>query len=576
MNETYNLFNLLQLLGSIGVFLYGMMKMSDALQKVAGEKMRNILAAMTSNPLKGILTGTFITSVIQSSSATTVMVVSFVNAGLMSLTQSIGVIMGANIGTTATAWIISLLGFKADIASLALPIIALGVPLLMLKSKQKKSIGELLIGFALLFMGLALMKANVPDLAKNPEILSFLQNYTNNGMWSVLLFVLIGTVITMVIQSSSATVALTLIMCANRWIDFDIAAAMVLGENIGTTITANLAAIVANVSARRAALAHTVFNIFGVIWVLLLFRFSLNLVAYVAELVNAGNPFDKSLPNTAYITAVTISLSLFHSIFNIVNTCILVWFTKHIAKLVTKIVKQKDNEEVFRLRYIASGMMSTTTLSLQQAKLEICLYGKRCAKMFSIMREMFDGNDQKKFSEQFAKIEKYEEISDRIEVEIANYLAKVSEGDLSEISVYRVQGMYKVIDEIESIADAIYNLSRTLKRKKENKIEFESNMTDDINALFDAVQKALDVMLDNLEKGYTMLPNIQSAYECEKEINTMRTQLRDKHILNLDDGQYSYSSGTVYVDLINEAEKLGDYIINVSEAIFEISQRGKE
>jgi phosphate:Na+ symporter len=563
------IFAILKLVGSVGLFLYGMVKMSDALQKVAGEKMRHVLASMTSTPLKRILTGTLVTSVIQASGATTVMVVSFVNAGLMTLTQSVGVIMGANIGTTTTAWLISLLGFQTDIAALALPIIAFGVPMMMMKSKQKKTIGELLIGFALLFMGLALMKENVPDIGSNPAILSFLQNYTNGGMFSVLLFVAVGTVLTIVIQSSSATVALTLVMCANGWISFEIATAMVLGENIGTTITANIAAMVANVSARRAALAHTVFNVFGVIWVLILYHPFLNLVAHISESIGAGNPFTD-------LGAVAIAISVFHSTFNITNTLILVWFTKLIVKTVTKVIKQKDTgEEIFRLRYITTGLMSTAALSLHQAKLEISLYAKRCMRMFSFVREMLNGVEPEKFGEQFVRIEKYEDISDRIEVEIANYLAKVSEGDLSELNVHRVQGMYKMIDEIESIADSAYNLARTLKRKNENKVEFDKTMNKDLNDIFDIVQKALNIMSSNLDKEFTQLSEIHNAYECEKDINVKRSQLRDKHILNLENGKYTYSEGTVYIDLINEAEKLGDYIINVSEAVFEISQRNE-
>ena len=562
-------FAILKLVGAIGVFLYGMMKMSDALQKVAGEKMRKILASMTSTPIKRVLTGTLVTSVIQSSSATTVMVVSFVNAGLMSLVQAVGVIMGANIGTTATAWLISLLGFNADIASLSLPIIAFGVPLLMLKSKRKKTIGELLIGFALLFMGLALMKANVPNLSESPEVLSFLQSYTDGGILSVLLFVLIGTVLTVVIQSSSATMALTLVMCVEGWIPFDMAAAMVLGENIGTTITANIAAMVANVSARRAALSHTVFNVFGVIWVLILFRPFLNLIAYISGAIGAGDPFTT-------LGAVAIALSLFHTIFNVTNTFILMWFTKLIVKTVTKIIPQKDtNEEVFRLQYITTGMMSTAALSLQQAEQEISLYAQRCSRMFLIVREMFDGKTGK-FDEQFERVEKYEDISDRVEVEIAKYLGKVSEGDLSEINVNRIQGMYKIIDDIESIADSIYNLARTLKRRNEYNVAFDDEMNNDLNNLFNIVQKALDVMNANLGKGYTQLSGIHNAYEREKEVNEKRTHLRDKHILSLENGKYSYSSGTVYIDLVNEAEKLGDYIINISEALFEMSQRNDD
>jgi phosphate:Na+ symporter len=356
-------------------------------------------------------------------------------------------------------------------------------------------------------------------------------------------------------------------MCANGWISFDIAAAMVLGENIGTTITANLAAMVANVSAKRAALAHTVFNIIGVVWILALYYPFLSLVCMVSELIGAGNPYSD-------IAAITISLSLFHSMFNITNTLVLVWFTNWIVKIVTKVIKQKDTgEEIFRLQYITTGMMSTSALSLHQAKQEICLYAKRCTRMFTIVREMFDGKEAEKYEELFARIEKYEDISDRIEVEIAKYLSKVSEDDLSEISAHRMQGMYKIIDEIESIADSNYNLARTLRRKNENKVEFDSEMTKDLNDLFNIVQKALDVMNNNLDKGYTQLPDIHNAYEREKEINETRTHLRDMHVLNLENGKYTYSSGTVYIDLINEAEKLGDYIINISEALFEISQR---
>jgi phosphate:Na+ symporter len=557
------LYSVLKLVGSIGLFLYGMVKLSDGLQNIAGDRMRGFLATMTSNPLKRILTGTLITSVVQSSSATTVMVVSFVNAGLMTLTQSVGVIMGANIGTTATAWIISLLGFKADIAASAIPIIAIGAPLMMMKSRKKKMTGELLIGFALLFLGLSYMKACVPNIGSSPEILAFLQNYTSGGIFSVLLFVLIGTILTIIIQSSSATVALTLVMCTNGWIPFEMAAAMVLGENIGTTITANLAAMVANVSARRAAMSHTVFNVVGVVWILAIYYPFLNLVTMVCESFGGGNPMTD-------MAAVAVALSLFHSMFNITNALLLVWFTPRIVTLVTKLIKQKDaDEELFRLRHISAGMMTTVALSLHQAKLEAIVFAKRCAKMFLYVREMFDGREPEKFAERFKRIEKYEEISDRIEAEIAGYLIKILENDLSEANAHLTQCLFKVINEMESIADAVYNLARTIKRRNENKIEFDEVMTAEMNELFDLVQKSLDLMSLTLNKDRATPTDIHDAYECEKTINVKRSQLRDRHIANFENGKYSYATVTVFIDLINEAERLGDYIINVSEATFE-------
>ena len=369
-------FKILTLLGSLGLFLYGMTLMSEALQKVAGDKLRNILAAMTSNSVSRILTGLFVTAVIQSSSATTVMVVSFVNAGLLSLVQSIGVIMGANIGTTFTAWLISLLGFKADIAVLAIPLIAFGFVFMMCKAKKKKSIGELIIGFSLLFLGLSFLKESVPDLRSTPEVLEFLQQWTNYGFGSVLLFVGVGTILTIVLQSSSATMALTLVMCNNGWIPFEMGAAMVLGENIGTTITANIAASVANVSARRAAMGHSVFNVFGVLWCLILFHPFLNLVSKIIMAMGLDNP----LVAGASSNSVLYAISMVHTLFNIINTLLLVWFTNQIATLVTKIIKGKKDEEVFRLQFIQGGILSTSELSLNQAKEEIVHYADICRR----------------------------------------------------------------------------------------------------------------------------------------------------------------------------------------------------
>ncbi|HRW63317.1 MAG TPA: Na/Pi symporter, partial [Bacteroidales bacterium] len=360
----YSFLDFLTLVGSLGLFLYGMKLMSEALQKIAGDNMRNILAKMTSNPVKGVFTGLLITVVIQSSSATTVMMVSFVNAGLLSLTESIGVIMGANIGTTVTAWLISILGFKVDISIISLPLIGIGFPLLFSRTGKKKSWGEFIIGFAMLFLGLDFLKNSVPDIKSHPDILEFLRDYTSSGFGSHLLFLTIGTVLTIIIQSSSATMALTLVMCNNGWISFDIAAAMVLGENIGTAVTANIAAAVANVSAKRAARAHLIFNIMGVIWVSLIFNFFLSSINWFILKIGGVSPYDSPL-------AIPIALSIFHSSFNIANTLIFIWFTKFIIAIVTKLVPQREEAEEFRLKYINTGLLSTAELSIHQAKKEI-------------------------------------------------------------------------------------------------------------------------------------------------------------------------------------------------------------
>ena len=556
-------FQILKLLGSLGLFLYGMTLMSEGLQKVAGEKMRSILAAMTSNSFKRILTGLFITSIIQSSSATTVMVVSFVNAGLLSLTQSVGVIMGANIGTTVTAWIISLLGFKFDISMFSIPLVGIGFALMMFRSRKKKSLGELLIGFALLFLGLTFLKDSVPDLKANPEIFAFLQQWTNFGFGSVLIFVLIGTVLTMIMQSSSATMALTLVMASYGWIPFELAAAMVLGENIGTTITANIAASVANVSARRAALAHSVFNVFGVIWVLVLFKPVLLIVSKITFLVFGLDPYVSS-------EATLYGVSFLHTLFNITNTLILVWFTPQIVKLVTKAIKSKEAEEVFRLKYIQGGILSTAELSLTQAKQEIVGFAKLSKQQFVYAREAVKVCETDKFEDLYNKIEHYEQITDKIEIEIANYLNSISEGELSEESARRLQAMYTIISEIESIGDSGYNIARILNRKKIHGKKFDTDMINKLDRMFVILDKASDNMIENLDKGYTKLDGIANAVDSEEEINEYRNILKEEHLLSLEHNKYNYQTGVYYMDIVAECEMTGDYIINVSEAIIEI------
>lgn len=559
-------FKVLTLLGSLGLFLYGMTLMSEALQKVAGDKLRSFLAAMTSNSIKRIFTGLFITAIIQSSSATTVMVVSFVNAGLLSLVQSIGVIMGANIGTTVTAWLIAFLGFKADIAILSIPLIGFGFAFMMCKAKRKKSIGELLIGFALLFLGLTYLKDSVPDLRSTPEVLAFLQEWTNFGFLSVLIFVLIGTVLTIILQSSSATMALTLVMCNNGWIPFEMGAALVLGENIGTTITANIAAAVANVSARRAARAHSVFNLFGVLWVLILFHPFLYVVSKIIVAFGCDNPLAPGASNTCMLYAV----AMVHTLFNVCNTLLLVWFIPQIVKLVTYLVKSPKEEEVFRLQYIQAGMLSTAELSLGQAKNEITHFAELCRRQYAYARQAINAQTQEEFDAMYKKLEHYEQITDKIEFEIAKYLNNISEGELSEESGRRIQAMYKIISELESIGDSGFNIARILQRRNIHNKVFDPNMIKKLNYMMDLLDKGFEIMLHNLNMGYTKLHDISNAQDIEQDINEYRNNLKEEHLLNLENNTYGYLTGVYYMDLVGECEHVGDYMINISEAVIEI------
>ncbi|MCK9626082.1 MAG: Na/Pi cotransporter family protein [Bacteroidales bacterium] len=567
---------ILSLLGSLGLFLYGMTLMSESLQKVAGNGLRRFLASMTSNPFKRILTGLCVTAIIQSSSATTVMVVSFVNAGLLTLTQSIGVIMGANIGTTVTAWFISLLGFKADISMISIPLIGLGFAFMMSKKSKRKTIGELIIGFALLFLGLSFMKDSVPDLNSSPEILAFLKSWTGWGFGSVLIFVGIGTLLTIVLQSSSATVALTLVMINFGWIPFEMAAAMVLGENIGTTITANIAASVGNTSAKRTALAHTVFNMFGVIWVLALFKPFLTLISKIVMGLGCANPFtpfcvtNQIDPALASMTML-YSISMLHTLFNVTNTLIMVWFVPTIVKIVKWIIPGSKDEEIFRLQYIQGGILSTAELSLDQSKREIVHFAQLMKKQYSYAHEAILLADNDKFNELFNKLEHYEQIADQVEYEIANYLNEIGEEELSHESGRRTQAMYKIIGELESIGDSGYNIGRILQRKNINNIHFDQNIVNKIIHMLYLVEVALDVMIVNCDRGYTKISNISNALDAEYDINEYRNNLREEHLLNLENNAYSYLVGVYYMDIISELERVGDFIINISEAIVEIN-----
>ena len=568
---------ILTLLGALGMFLYGMNLMSSGLQKAAGDRLRGFLSSMTSNPFKGVLTGLGVTTVIQSSSATTVMVVSFVNAGLLTLAQAISVIMGANIGTTVTAWLVSWLGFKADISIFAVPLMAVGFILSCSKKSSRRNISELIVGFSLLFLGLSLMKNSVPDLRETPEVLAFIQSWQGPGIGNVLLFLVVGTILTLVLQSSSATMALTIMMLNFGWINFDMACAMVLGENIGTTITANIAASVGNASAKRSALAHTVFNVFGVIWAIIFFGLFLKLVGGItAGIFGLPNPAAEGFKVVAGVdgaqsesqTAALYGLSMLHTLFNTINTLILIWFIPFIEKLVCKIIKNKKNEEkeVFRLKYIESGPLATPELALEQASKEIIHFAQISRNGLGYVRSAINETDRDKFEEYRAKLVKYEEISDKIEYEIATFLNDVSAQEISQNTSRQIKAMYKIIGELESLGDSGESISRILSRRNIHKKEFDADTIKKLNKLIDAVDNAYVAMIDNLTKADEgHLEEVSNAYAAEERINNLRNDLRDEEIESIEHERKNYQTSVYYLDIVNELEKMGDFMINISQ-----------
>src|SRR5574344_58784 len=554
------LLTVLGLLGALGMFLYGMTIMSDSLQKIAGDKLRVLLTKMTSNRFRGILTGIGITSVIQASAATIVMVVSFVNAGLISLPGAISIIMGANIGTTVTAWIVSLLGFKVSIVAFSLPLIAIATPLMF--TKKYKVLGTFIIGFSLLFYGLGLLQAQVPDFTQ-PQYASVLEvvgKLSNYGYGSILLFVLIGTIVTVVIQSSSAMMAVTLVMCSKGLISFEMACALCLGENIGTTITANIAAIVANKTAKRAARAHTLFNITGVIWVLILFKPVIYLLSHFVMALGGTNSL---IPTAA---SIPIALSCFHSFFNIANSAILVWFIPTIIKILNKMVPEGDDEEEFRLKYITNGLISSGEIALEPAKKEIEVFSRRVVRMFEFIPELLGMKNEKEFNALMERTKKYEEITDRMELEIAGYLTKVSENGLSKSGSMQVEAMLRIVDNLESIGDSCYQLSLSIESKNKQNIWFSQHLRDNIDQMFDLIRRALAEMNDNLSENYTFVDGTR-AEGIEESINKFRDELREEHTEAIKDNQYTYQTGIVYSNFYAQLEKLGDFVINITQAI---------
>ena len=579
--------------------------MSEGLQKAAGDRLRNILSAMTRNRFTGTLTGFLITALIQSSSASTVMVVSFVNAGLMTLAQSMAVIMGANVGTTFTAWVIALFGFKVNISAFVLPLIGLSIPLLFAKSSRNKSIGEFLIGFAFLFMGLDMISKYVPDLQSNPEMFAFLQHYSSMGFGSVLIFMFVGLVVTMVIQSSAATFAITLIMCSKGWIDFDLSCALILGSNIGTTVTPLLASMSGNVAAKRTAMGHLLFNLLGCVWVLCVFYPFVHLNVWITEELGQGDPtqlasyvnhiektqpdvyyhlFDNSLPQGHEVIAkvselqqsVSIGLSVFHTVFNLINLAIMIWFTNLYVKIVCKLVpaKHKEDEE-FQLKFISGGLVSATELNITQAEKEIAVFGERVGRMLDMAKDLVHTKrDSEEFSTLYSRLEKYEDISDRMEIEIAHFLNRVAEGRLSNEGKHKIAGMLRMVSEIESIADCCMGDGKILVRKNQSGVKFNEEIYDNIDAMFAHVKGAMNSMLallGNME--HASEHEIIKSYNKEREINNFRNQLRTGNIANINDKHYEYQAGIYYMDLVANLEKTGDYIINVVDAIKELMRQ---
>ena len=556
----------------MGMFLYGMNLMSAGLQKAAGSKMRGFLTAMTSNPFKGVLTGLGITSVIQSSSAATVMTVGFVNAGLLTLSQAVGVIMGANIGTTVTAWLVSLLGFKADISLFAVPLMAVGFILSLSKRDKRRHISELIIGFSLLFLGLSLMKQSVPDLKQTPEVLAFIQDWTSYGFGSVLIFLLFGTVLTLVLQSSSATMAITLIMVNMGWIPFEMGAAMVLGENIGTTITANIAASVGTPNARRAAMAHTLFNVFGVIWALILFTPFLKFVGTTITWMGLPNPMDIAHSADIVMTseqeiASLYGVSMLHTLFNLINTLVLVWFVPVIVKVVCKIIKDKktDKEDTIKLKFIDAGPLSTAELAVGQARNEVIHFAEISRRNIDHIRQVIAADKDDEFNAARERLVKYEEISDRIEYEIAQFLNALPEDSISD----ETRTETKRMGELESLGDSGESISRILARRNSHERTFTEEQKSKLNLMLTSVDKAYGIMIDNLRSEELSQLGLRMATDCEFEINEMRNNIREEEIRKIEKDGASYLSSVYYLDTLSEIERMGDYIINISQALEE-------
>ena len=555
----------LKIIGSLALLIYGMKVMSEALQKMAGSQLRHILGAMTTNRFTGMLTGTFITCAVQSSSATTVMTVSFVNAGLLTLAQAISVIMGANIGTTLTAWIMSL-GFSVNLIDFVFPAFIVG--LVLIYTRRHRYIGDFLFGIAFMFFSLVLLSqaGNELQLDNNPELVEFFKSFDTGSYLTIIAFLLIGTVITCIVQSSAAVMAITILLCSTGVLPIYLGIALVMGENIGTTATANLAALGANTQARRAALAHLMFNVFGVIWVLVFFYPFVNMVCSIVDY----NPADGNVG----AQKLSIVLAMFHTMFNVCNTFLLIWFIPQMEKVVCKMIKpsRRDEDEDFRLRFISSGIMQSPELSVLEARKEITSFAERIQRMFSMVRDLLETNNDADFAKLFARIEKYETISDNMEIEIAKYLDNVSNAHLSDETKGKIRAMLREISEIESIGDSCYNIARTINRKIKGKEDFTDEQYQHLHQMFSLTNDSLTQM-NVIVSGRKDNLDVNRSFNIENEINNYRTQLKSQNINDVNDHKYTYAIGTMYMDIISECEKLADYVVNVVEVRMGTRQR---
>ena len=549
----------LQLLGSLGLLIYGMRMMSEALQKMAGPQLRHILARMTTNRLTGMLTGTLVTCAVQSSSATTVMTVSFVSAGLLTLAQAISVIMGANIGTTLTAWIMSL-GYNVDLTSVVYPAFLVGMVLIY--KKRHRYVGDFLFGTAFLFLSLVMLSSagKAMDLEHNKEVIAFFASFDTSSHFTILAFLAIGTLITCIVQSSAAVMAITILLCSTGVLPIYLGIALVMGENIGTTATANLVALGANTQARRAALAHLLFNVFGVIWVLIVFYPFVNMVCKLVGYDPAAGGQTQLLP---------VVLAMFHTCFNVINTAILIWFVPQMERAVYWLLptKGEGKEEEFRLQYIQSNLVQTPEIAVLQAQKETAAFGLRVGRMFGMVRQLFDDADGKQFEEQFSKIEHEEDLTDRMEIEIARYLEQVSDDHLSNETKQKIRQMMREISELESIGDACYKMARTLSRKGESGKQFTDHQNAQLQSMIELCDEALTQM-NTVMHGHRSEHDIRESYRIENRINELRVRLKTENVESVNNHEYDYSVGTFYIDMVNELEKLGDYVVNVVEARF--------
>ncbi|KOF02574.1 Na/Pi cotransporter [Roseivirga seohaensis] len=549
----YGIWNVIELLGALGFFIYGMKVMSEGIQKAAGDNLRSILGTMTSNRYTGVLTGFLITAIVQSSSATTVMTVSFVNAGLISLVESAGVMMGANIGTTITGWLVSLIGFKMKISAYALPLIAVAMPLMFSKKPNLKNWSEFMIGFALLFLGLEALKEAVPEIQKSPELLSFLTQFNDPGILTRLLFVGVGTILTIVVQSSSAAMAVTIVLCA-QGLPIEIGTAMILGENIGTTITAELAALVGNVHAKRSAKIHSLFNIIGVTWMVIMLPYVLDLLHYIWPAPETGDPNK-------------FTLALFHTTFNFMNVMLLIWFVPSIVKLATRLVKSKgDEDEEFSLTNINYDAPLTAEVSILSAQKESIKFAEITKLMFTNLKELLNEQKQDTRDKLKAKISKLEVRTDEIEERIADYLVRVSEQQLSIESSVKVRSILSIAHDLERIADIILRMSKDIERGNKQKSVFSEKQNKNIKEIFGLVDLSIEQMITNLNGVYGKV-DISGAIETEMAINALKTKMRKQHLKSTEKKEYDVQSGIIYRDLFFAAEKIGDHVINVSEAV---------